>query len=96
MSLAESSGMTVLEGAALGVPSVARRIGGMKESIQNGITGFLCDGQRDLELALTQLVQEPLLGKQLGKQAQRECLKKHSPSAVAASYIRAYGHGGLG
>jgi glycosyltransferase involved in cell wall biosynthesis len=95
MSLAESSGMTVLEAAALGVPSVARRIGGMEESIKNGITGFLCDTELDFESALIKLAQEPILGRQLGKQAQRDCLTRHSPSSVAANYIQAYERTGL-
>lgn len=90
MSLAESFGMTVVEAAALGVPSVARRVGGMQESIQSGTTGFLCDNEIDLESALIKLAQDPVLAGQLGTQAKRKCLDKHSASSVAASYLKFY------
>jgi glycosyltransferase involved in cell wall biosynthesis len=90
MSVAESSGMTVLEAAALGIPSVARRVGGLKESIVDGVTGFTCLDFKELELALIQLIRDPLKAAQFGECARIQSLERNSPSVVADSYLHLY------
>jgi glycosyltransferase involved in cell wall biosynthesis len=90
MSVAESSGMTVLEAAALGIPSVARRVGGLNESIVDGVTGFTCLDFKELEPALIQLISDPSKVAQFGERARKQSLERNSPSVVADSYLHLY------
>lgn len=50
-SIYEPFGMTALEAVACQRPVVASRIGGLKEIIQNKVTGFLAEPNDDLDLA---------------------------------------------
>ena len=48
-SLKEGWGLSIIEAARVGVPSVAyRSAGGVQESILEGVTGLLADGEPDL------------------------------------------------
>jgi glycosyltransferase involved in cell wall biosynthesis len=91
MSLAESAGMTVLEAAALGVPSIVRNVGGMRESVNDGVSGFLCDGYTDYVSKLQSLSSRPDVLRRAGEMARTLCLAKHSSQVVADSYIDLYG-----
>ena len=91
MSLAESAGMTIIEAAALGVPSIVRNVGGMRESINDGVSGYLCNGITDYVSKMQALASRPDVLRRAGEIARTLCLAKHSSQAVADSYIELYG-----
>jgi len=57
----EVAGLSVLEGMAEGLPSVASRIGGLSEAIEDGVTGLLAEPRDPADLAdkVVRLLSEP-------------------------------------
>ncbi|ATE56034.1 glycosyltransferase family 4 protein [Actinosynnema pretiosum] len=51
-SAAEGWGCSVVEAAAAGVPCVGRRVPGIRDSVVDGVTGWLVDDERDLGAAV--------------------------------------------
>src|SRR5690606_13164565 len=69
----EGLGTSVLDAMAAGVPVVGTRAGGMPESIEDGVTGLLCD-VRDpagIAAAVLRLLDDPALGARLAEAARR-------------------------
>ena len=88
-SIAESAGMTIVECAAMGIPSVAIENGGTSSLITNGETGLLA---RDLESfveGVETLIKDKFLLEKLGKAA-KERANWHKPGQIANSYIDVY------
>ena len=50
-SIKEGWGLTVIEAASQGTPTVAYNTSGLQDSIKNNSTGLLVDGQRPIDLA---------------------------------------------
>ena len=71
-SLTEASSRVVLEAGALGVPSVATRVGGIPEMVVDGVTGILVDAgdTQALARALTTLA-DASVRERMGDQARR-------------------------
>jgi glycosyltransferase involved in cell wall biosynthesis len=77
-SLSEGLGVAALEGMAAGKPVVAARVGGLTESVLEGVTGLLVP-PRDpaaLAAALSRLVRSPALARSMGEQG-RERVRRH-------------------
>lgn len=53
-SLAEPQGMAMIESLAAGCITITSRVGGISETIDNGVTGFLVDDPRDIGLLSSQ------------------------------------------
>ena len=71
----EPFGLTPVEAMACGIPVVAVKEGGVRESVVNEYTGFLVD--RDpvkFAQKLTQLLQDDYLGNQLGKNGRKHVM----------------------
>src|SRR3954469_9533798 len=68
-SSAEGWCLTVMEGAACKTPSVAMRVGGLPESIEEGVTGFLADTGEQLTADVRRLVEDPDLRERVGQAA---------------------------
>lgn len=66
-----------LEAALAGRPIVASYNPELARVIEDGITGFLCRSQEDWENALMSLIEDPELGKVIGKKAQEVALQTH-------------------
>lgn len=84
----DSFPLTLLEAQASGTPVVAFNVGGVKESIEEGVTGFVIEeiSSDALAHALTRLLREPGLQKKLSENC---FLKRASLSweRTATSYI---------
>ena len=65
-SSAEGWSLTVMEAAACSTPSVAMRVGGLPESIKEGVTGFLADDGDELTAHVRRLVEDPELRERMG------------------------------
>jgi glycosyltransferase involved in cell wall biosynthesis len=54
----EGWGLSVTEAAALGVPTVAYDVDGLRDAVQDGVTGWLVSGDEDLAGAVTRALAE--------------------------------------
>lgn len=70
-SLKEGWGLSIVEAAHVGVPSVAyRSAGGVRESILDGVTGLLADDQDDFTDCVRRLLTDRALRESMGAKAQ--------------------------
>lgn len=88
-SKAESAGMSIIEGAALGIPSVALANGGTSSLIDNEKTGILCRDPGSLALRVLELIENPQRLSELGLSAKARA-EHHRASKVATRYISLY------
>lgn len=88
-SLAESAGMTIIEGAAMGIPSVALANGGTSSLIENEKTGLLCPDPDSLVAGVLQLIESSERLSELGVSA-KEYAENHRAEKVATRYIELY------
>jgi len=90
-SLSEGTSNVVLEAMASGLPVIASGIPGMREIVQDGISGFLIDPQnpRDLAEKVLKLAEDPALCRSMGE-AGRRGVAGSGWDAVAASYREVY------
>jgi glycosyltransferase involved in cell wall biosynthesis len=73
----EPFGFGVLEANACGLPVVAVKEGGFRETVQHGLNGFLVDSDpRSIANAANQILEDPTLAKKMGETAQS--LIKHN------------------
>ena len=86
----ESKGISVLESLANGVPVVAPRHGSFTEILEHTGGGLLCEPENPADLAakLRELVINPALVEQLGRQG-REAIFQHYSAAQMATQHRA-------
>src|SRR4051812_36612005 len=68
-SSAEGWCLTVMEAAACSTPSVAMRVGGLPESIDEGVTGFLADDGEQFTADVRRLVEDTELRERMGRAA---------------------------
>jgi glycosyltransferase involved in cell wall biosynthesis/O-antigen/teichoic acid export membrane protein len=68
-SSAEGWCLTVMEAAACATPSVAMRVGGLPESIEEGVTGFLADDGEEFTADVRRLVEDRELRERMGRAA---------------------------
>ncbi|BAZ22468.1 putative glycosyl transferase [Kalymmatonema gypsitolerans NIES-4073] len=85
-SVLEPFGLAPLEANACETPVVAIAEGGVRESIKDGINGFLINGNQPVEMgrAISRLLTDKELAYRMGKQARSHVLEKWSlDSAIA-------------
>lgn len=80
----ESFGITVIESMACGTPVLAFPYGSMPELIQNGINGFLCNSEDDMENKIHSL---SLISRRNCRHIVEE---RFSPQMMAEQYLHAY------
>jgi glycosyltransferase involved in cell wall biosynthesis len=90
MSKAESSGLTLREMGALGIPSIALAGSGMDSLIENGKNGFLVEDLESLCTAVFTLASNEGLRKAFGTSAKDSAQIEASPVSVARSYLSIY------
>ena len=90
MSLAESSGLTIHEMGALGVPSLVLSGSGMNFLIDNGQNGVLVEGVESLSTAVSELATNQNLQAALSSGAKLSAGKIASPAIAAKRYLEIY------
>ena len=72
-SLTESFGLVALEAQALGTPVVAASVGGLREVVEDGVTGYLVDGHDpdDYASAIAGVLGDPVRKAEMGDEARR-------------------------
>lgn len=81
----EALSRVALEYMACGIPTVATKVGGLSSLVEGGVNGFLVPPRAPQEMAkrIVQLLKEPLLRKQLGKNARKLVVERYSIPIIA-------------
>lgn len=90
MSMAESSGLTLREMGALGIPTIALSGSGMDSLIDNGRNGLLVKDLESLSAAVARLASNEELRKKLGSLAKISAETDTSPNSAAKNYMKIY------
>ncbi len=91
-SESESFCLSILEAMCFAAPSVARRVGGIPEVVEHGVSGLLVDGESADELAraVESLLNDPARRLEMGKAAQARARQKFSAEAIVPRYEALY------
>jgi glycosyltransferase involved in cell wall biosynthesis len=91
-SISEAIGMTILEGFFFGKPTIASRVGGIPEVIQDGKNGLLVPPGDPYKLAqaICNLLNNPQLTSQLGRVGKQQLEDSYSPLAMVNHTLNAY------
>lgn len=88
-SLYDPFGITPVEGMACGKPVIVSKNSGVKDVIESGITGIVCD-LRDFEKNIDYLIENKQIRLKMGKLAKRTIGKKVSFSAFIKKHEEIY------
>ena len=88
----EPFGIVPLESAACGVPVVGSAVGGMLDSVDDGVTGLLVPPRDPVALAgaLRGLLADPARRRRMGAAARRRAVERYGWDCVARETARAY------
>jgi glycosyltransferase involved in cell wall biosynthesis len=91
-SLDEGFGIAALEAMAAGLPVIASDVGGLRELVLNGETGWLIPPAAPIELAkrLGQLIRDCSMRQAMGSAARKRATESFSISRMAAQTIAVY------
>ncbi len=91
-SYSESFGITPVEAMACGVPVIATAIGGMTETVLDGVTGYLVDRGRPDQLAeqITELADDPRHRVEMGNAGRQRVIDLFSWDSVADRVLDEY------
>jgi glycosyltransferase involved in cell wall biosynthesis len=86
----EAQPLVVLESLAVGTPVVAFAIGGIRDMLQNGITGFCIEEFDELELAhsVSQIMGDPELRAAMSSAARQNYSITYGPESYKLSWMR--------
>ncbi|RLF16167.1 MAG: hypothetical protein DRJ97_01720 [Thermoprotei archaeon] len=89
---AEGFGIVAIEAMASGAPVVASKVGGLKEVVEDRVTGLLVKPGSAKELArvLLSLIQDPSLRRKLSSNARAKAVSNYSWRTVAGRVVDAY------
>jgi glycosyltransferase involved in cell wall biosynthesis len=92
-SLYEGLCLAVIEAQAAGVPVVATPVGGIRETVVDGVTGRLVPPREPAALAaaVSRLLREPELASRLAAEARRRVHERFSVERMVAETLRLYG-----
>jgi glycosyltransferase involved in cell wall biosynthesis len=88
----ENAPRALIEALSLGCPTVAARVGGIPEILQDRVDGLLHrpEDPDDLAAKIVALLNDPARAAQLGRQAATMCERRFYPQAIAARMINFY------
>ena len=81
------SGLKALQYMALGIPTVATRIGANSRIIQDGENGFLVSDQDEWKERLLSLASDPELRRRVGGEASRTVAERFSVRVNRETYL---------
>jgi glycosyltransferase involved in cell wall biosynthesis len=80
-------GFKAIQYMSLKIPSIASAVGVNSKIIDHGATGFLCITWEEWEDAITRLVQDPILGKQMGERGRKKIVDYYSVSSNSSNFL---------
>jgi N-acetyl-alpha-D-glucosaminyl L-malate synthase BshA len=88
----ESFCLSILEAMCFACPSIARRVGGIPEVVEDGVTGLLVSsGDADtLARAVESLIKDPIRRSALGRAAQDRARERFSAEVIVPRYEALY------
>lgn len=88
----ESFSYTCAQAMAAGLPVVASRIGGIPETVEDGVSGLLLEpgNVQDLRGAVIKLAQDPALRRQMGQAGRQRAAKYFSAEIIARKTLEIY------
>jgi glycosyltransferase involved in cell wall biosynthesis len=91
-SLYEALGLSILEAMAAGKPVVATAVGGIKESVIDGVTGLLVPPRNPESLAdaIRRLLYDRALATRIAESGRTRAVELFSSDAMAQAVIRVY------
>lgn len=91
--VSELLGLSVLEAMASGTPVIASRLGGLPETIEDGLTGHLVEpgNVEELRERILDLEGDPALAERMGRAARQRVLEHFTWEACARRCLRVYG-----
>jgi len=91
-SRSEGFSNALIEAMACGLPSVATRVGGNAEALEDGRSGFLVENEDVAAMAerLQLLLRDPKLARQMGKAAQEAVAERFSATAMIDQLMGIY------
>jgi glycosyltransferase involved in cell wall biosynthesis len=91
-SYREGFGSVLIEAAAVGLPSIASRIYGITDAVEDGVTGILHHPASDREIAeaMLQLASNEGLRRQMGGAARQRAIEKFSEEHVTEAWVDFY------
>ena len=94
-SISEGLSNSMLEAMACGVAVLASRVGGARDAVLPGVSGFLFDplNRGELKDCLRRHIADRSLAVKMGEQARRTAVEKYSMARVADDLLAIYGEG---
>ena len=91
-SLQEGLGLAVLEAAAMGIPAIASRVGGLPDVVKDGQTGIFVPPKdsKTLAQAIITLFSDPAQIKTLGQNARAFAIKNFSAEIMTTATLAMY------
>lgn len=81
------SGLKAIQYMALGIPTVATKIGANHRVIEDGVSGFLVEELNEWEEKVSQLIENEELRKQVGQAARERAIELYSVEANKDTYL---------
>jgi len=91
-STREGFGMTVAEAMWKEKPVIGGNVGGIKFQIENGKNGFLVSSPKEAASRIIQLIENPELGKKMGRKARETIRKKFLMPRLLRDYLKLFKH----
>jgi len=86
----EHFGIVPLEAMYLKKPVIAVDSGGPRETVVNGVTGFLCpSNENHFAVSMARMIREQELGKKFGNAGHQRFLDHFSFNAFSGNWVRA-------
>jgi glycosyltransferase involved in cell wall biosynthesis len=91
-SFSEGISVTLLESMASSVPSVVTDVGGNREVVVEGETGYLVPVDADQEMAqrVSELLQNQVVAEQMGRTARERVVREFSVQGMMEAYCKLY------
>ncbi|WP_336043478.1 glycosyltransferase, partial [Pseudooceanicola nanhaiensis] len=79
-----------MEAAMFGIPSVVSATRTHRETIEDGVTGMLCETPEEFEAALIRLIEDADLRRSIGRAARERVMDRYAIPAMGANLARIF------
>ena len=89
-SIREGFGLTVTEALWKGRPTVAGNVGGIPLQIEDGVSGFLVDSPSECAQRCVEILRDPGLGKQLGREGKEHARRRFLTPRLLRDWLQLF------